>query len=223
MASRARPDRKDDHYGYRASVSHICHHLADVRVDKLAGDMVLGMQNRLLNGNGLCADSVTKDYRLLKQALSCTVKMGAFQKSPFIKSVKAPKKRRREPKALDDEGRGRLLATLDGMVDSDLTIDIKLGLSAKLRQEEICGLSWRDVCFKGNLIHVRNAVAKAGGRCTLVRPEWLSPRDIAGVFGMGKTKSYEIYAALPHIYVDRNIRVHKRTIMRELREKERLP
>ncbi len=35
------------------------------------------------------------------------------------------------------------------------------------------------------------------------RPEWLSPRDIAEVFGVGKSKSYEICAALPHIYVGR--------------------
>ncbi len=31
------------------------------------------------------------------------------------------------------------------------------------------------------------------------RPEWLSPKDIAEVFGVGKSKSYEICAALPHI------------------------
>ncbi len=37
------------------------------------------------------------------------------------------------------------------------------------------------------------------------------------------SEPYEICAALPHIYVGRNIRVHKRTVMRGLREKGRLP
>ena len=49
------------------------------------------------------------------------------------------------------------------------------------------------------------------------------PRDIAEVFGVGKSKSYEICAALPHIYVGRNIRVHRLTVLQELREKGCLP
>lgn len=55
------------------------------------------------------------------------------------------------------------------------------------------------------------------------RSEWLSPRDIAEVFGVGNSKSYEICAALPHIYVGCNIRVHRKTVMKELMEKGRLP
>ena len=55
------------------------------------------------------------------------------------------------------------------------------------------------------------------------RPEWLSPRDIAEVFNVGKSKSYEMCAALPHIYVGRNIRVHRKTVLNELREKGCLP
>lgn len=55
------------------------------------------------------------------------------------------------------------------------------------------------------------------------RPEWLSPRDFAEVFSVDKNKSYEICAALPHIYVGRNIRVHRKTVMKELMEKGRLP
>ena len=57
----------------------------------------------------------------------------------------------------------------------------------------------------------------------LDRPEWLSPRDIAEVFGVGKTKSYYICAALPHIYVGRNIRVNRKTVAKEIMEKGRLP
>ena len=55
------------------------------------------------------------------------------------------------------------------------------------------------------------------------RPEWLSPRDLQEVFGIGRTKSFNICKALPHIYIGRAIRVHKSTIVKELREKGRLP
>ena len=55
------------------------------------------------------------------------------------------------------------------------------------------------------------------------RPEWLSPRDIQEVFGVGRTKAFEICRALPHIYVGNAIRVNRRTIRDELMEKGRLP
>ena len=35
------------------------------------------------------------------------------------------------------------------------------------------------------------------------RPEWLSPRDLQEVFGIGRTKSFNICKALPHIYTSR--------------------
>lgn len=49
------------------------------------------------------------------------------------------------------------------MVDSELTLAVRLGLSAGLRREEICGLRWRDVDFQRDLILVRNAVTEAAG------------------------------------------------------------
>ena len=54
------------------------------------------------------------------------------------------------------------------------------------------------------------------------RPEWLSPRDISEVFGIGRTKAYEICEALPHIHIGRCIRVNRRTIRDELMTKGRL-
>ena len=55
------------------------------------------------------------------------------------------------------------------------------------------------------------------------RPEWLSPRDLQEVFGIGRTKSFTVCRELPHIYVGRSIRAHKSTIVKELMEKGRLP
>ncbi len=82
--------------GYRSSAAHICRYLGDVRIDDITADMIVTMQRRLLTEDGLCSDSVAKDHRLLKQALSYAVETGALAKSPFTKSLKAPKRRRRE-------------------------------------------------------------------------------------------------------------------------------
>lgn len=54
------------------------------------------------------------------------------------------------------------------------------------------------------------------------RPEWLSPRDLCEVFGIGHSKAYEICASLPHIYIGRSIRVNRRTVRDELLEKGKL-
>ena len=55
------------------------------------------------------------------------------------------------------------------------------------------------------------------------RPEWLGPRDLQEVFGIGSSKSFKVCNALPHINIGRSIRVHKSTITKELLEKGRLP
>ena len=54
------------------------------------------------------------------------------------------------------------------------------------------------------------------------RPEWLSPKDLQEVFGIGRSKAFNVCNALPHIYIGRSIRVNKKTIAKELLEKGRL-
>lgn len=41
------------------------------------------------------------------------------------------------------------------------------------------------------------------------RPEWLGPRDIAEVLGVGTTQGYKACRALPHVYVGSSIRVSR--------------
>lgn len=122
------------------------------------------MQNRLLNDDCLVSDTVARDHRLLKQAVNYAVEIGALEGSPFSKSVKAPKRRRRDPNSLDDAERMRLLSALDAMADTEITIGVRLALSAGLRREEICGLRWRDIDFEEDVIRVRNVVTEVDGK-----------------------------------------------------------
>lgn len=55
------------------------------------------------------------------------------------------------------------------------------------------------------------------------RPEWLSPKDLQEVFGIGRSKAFNVCNELPHIYIGRSIRVNKKTIAKELIETGRLP
>ncbi|MBQ9006552.1 MAG: site-specific integrase [Atopobiaceae bacterium] len=165
--------------GYRASAQHACRYLLGTRMDEITAEMILDMQDGLLNVDGLCADSVAKDHRLLKQAMSYAVEIGAVARSPFTKSVRAPKRRRREPNALDDAGRRRLLGALDDMADTELTLAVRLALSCGMRREEVCGLRWRDVDLENDLVMVRNAIAEANGKTYEKAPKSeTSRRDI---------------------------------------------
>lgn len=55
------------------------------------------------------------------------------------------------------------------------------------------------------------------------RPEWIGPRDLIEVFGIGRTKAFTVCQSLPHIYIGRAIRVNKKTVAKELIENGRLP
>ena len=55
------------------------------------------------------------------------------------------------------------------------------------------------------------------------RPEWIGPRDLMEVFGIGRTKAFTVCQSLPHIYIGRSVRVNRRTIAKELMEKGKLP
>lgn len=55
------------------------------------------------------------------------------------------------------------------------------------------------------------------------RPEWIGPRDLMEVFGIGRTKAFTVCQSLPHIYIGRAIRVNKKTVAKELIENGRLP
>ena len=97
------------------------------------------MQEGLLE-DGLCPNTVARAHRFLKQAMAYAVDMGVVSRTPFTRQVKPPVRVYLEPNALDDATRRRLLAALDATADSELTLAVRLGLSAGLRREEICGL-----------------------------------------------------------------------------------
>lgn len=135
-----------------------------MRLGDLTAELILDRQSRLLNDDGLVPDTVARDHRFLKRAVSYAVEIGVLAKTPFTKTVKAPKRRRHDPNSLDDEGRRRLLSALDAMVDAEVTIGVRLALSAGLCREEICGLRWRDVDFEADIIRVRSAVTEVDGK-----------------------------------------------------------
>ena len=163
---------------YHHTTAHICRYLSTCRVDEVTPQAILKMQEGLLE-DGLCANTVAKAHRFLKQAMQYAVDTGLVEKTPFNRQVKPPKRVYREPNAFDDATRRRLLAALDATADTELTLAVRLGLSAGLRREEICGLRWRDVDLDRRVILVRQAITQAGGKTYLKGPKTpKSRRDV---------------------------------------------
>jgi integrase len=163
---------------YRHAAAHICRYLSLKRVDELTPQDVLAMQEGLLS-DGLCPNTVARAHRFLKQAMAYAVDMGVVSRTPFTRQVKPPKRVYREPNALDDATRMRLLAALDATADTELTLAVRLGLSAGLRREEICGLRWRDVDLGRGVVMVRQAITQVGGKTYLKGPKTpKSRRDV---------------------------------------------
>jgi len=148
---------------YRNSLKIICRHLPDVTVAGFTSDMLLDLDSKLL-ADGLCPDTVAKAHRLIKQILESATDSGHIQRNPITRSTKPPKRLHREPNSLDDETRRHVLAILDNMRDSSLTLAIRLGLACGLRNEEACGLMWDDVDLRDGHISIAHCITCADGR-----------------------------------------------------------
>jgi integrase len=139
-------------------------------VDAIRQADIAAMQSRLLD-EGLSPDTVARAHRFLKQALAYGVEMGMLESSPFTRSVRPPLRRRREPNALPDGERARLLAFLDSAGDTPTSLGIRLALGCGLRREEVCGLMWPDVDLGARLVKVRRAVVLADGKPVVKGPK----------------------------------------------------
>ena len=83
---------------------------------------------------------------------------------------------RKDPNALDDETRKRLLSILDEMPDDQITPEIRLGLGAGLRNEEAIGLKWENVDLDAGMIKIRSVISSAGGKAIEKGPKTAAGR-----------------------------------------------
>lgn len=160
---------------YRSSMKHVLRHLPDVPLGLITAGMVRKMDEGLLS-DGLAPDTVSKAHRFLKQILDEAESAGIIARNPITRSVKPPKRQHREPSSLAPAERKRLLSILDTLEDTSLTLAIRLGLSAGLRNEEALALRYEDIDFDNKAIRIRRALTMAGGKVVLK-----DPKTVAGI------------------------------------------
>lgn len=148
---------------YKSEVKLILRFIDDVPVNDITADMVRTMGQRMLS-SGYARETVARAHNALKRFLYLALEEGHVSSMPITRSVKPPRLVRKEPNALDDATRKRLLSILDEMPDDQLTLAIRLGLGAGLRNEEALGLQWENVNLHDGVIKVRNCICMAGGK-----------------------------------------------------------
>ena len=147
---------------YRAMHKHINAALHDVPYKKLDTDTAQAWVNGMVK-DGYAPSTVKKALNLLKAAYSDAVRRQAIPYSP-VEAVKAPKAAKKEPNSLGDDMRAKLLAYLEIAADTPVNLAIKIAINTGMREQEICGLRWKDVDLKAGVLHIRNVIGRDGGK-----------------------------------------------------------
>lgn len=156
-------------YNYRFALNHIRDGFAGVTLAALkpsdVSAWIAGMSDR-----GLSPATISKAYRLLRQALDAAADDGTIPENPAAKrTVKLPKARREEPNVLDAAGRARIMGKLADAERTPPVLAAYIAMFTGMRRGEICALTWADVDADAAQIAVTKTIGiKQGG--TYLKP-----------------------------------------------------
>ena len=153
---------------YRFMQRHIADGLGHIQAKDLNLDVAQEWVNAMTTQ--YAASTVRKALNLLKAAYKDAVRRNILPYSP-IDAVKAPKLRKPEPNALDRSQYERLISYLDVAADTPVNLAIKLAIFTGMREQEICGLRWRDINLQEAELHVRNVIGRNGGKTYEKQPK----------------------------------------------------
>jgi integrase len=100
----------------------------------------------------LAGKTISHHHRLISSILNQAVFWQVIPDNP-TRRVKPPKVERKEAKYLDEEQTVTLLHLLDNEPHQNQVM-IRLFLLSGVRRGELCGLEWKDIDFKNNMITV---------------------------------------------------------------------
>ena len=106
---------------------------------------------------GRLSDRTVWHHHKLIRAILTSAKKSRIIPHNICEFMEAPKLPRTEAKHLNDEEAQQFLKALLDEPDIRIKSALILDLFTGLRRGELCGLSWNDIDFDGNLIHVRRA------------------------------------------------------------------
>lgn len=163
------------HAKYKSEANLILRFIEDVPIHKITGAMVRKMDQDMLS-KGYAKETVARAHNALKRYLYAAQEKRLIVAMPITRSMKPPRLERKEPNSLDEETRRRLLGIVDSMPNDALTISIRLGLGAGLRNEEVIGLKWENVDLEEGLVKIRSVISTAAGKAVEKGPKTAAGR-----------------------------------------------
>ena len=146
--------------GYRYEARQISGYIGNELLCELSIATINNWMAQMIE-DGYAPKTVTKPFRLLKQALNFAIAQDLITKNP-CNFCKPPKRERTKINALPREERSRMLDLARNAFPEPLAIAIELALTTGMRLGEVCALRWSDLGENGT-ISVRRALGKAPG------------------------------------------------------------
>ena len=147
---------------YRSLSKRLVRYLGDVPLKKITTEKVAKAERKMLD-DGLARCVISDTHGHLRRELYRAVDEGIIAVNPIAR-MRPPRVEKKDKNSLDAETRRRVLGIIDDMVESRLTLAIRMGLSEGLRNSEVCGLKWEDLDFETGTLKVRHAVVSSNGK-----------------------------------------------------------
>lgn len=130
-----------------------------------------------VSGKEMSAATVKHVYHVLKGALDKAVLAGIIPRSPCA-SIMLPRGQKTPPVIFNEAQIKQLIAAAKG-TDMEIVIDIELCLG--LRRGELLGLTWNDIDFEKNQIHIVNNRVVVNGKSVVKDPKTETSRRTVDV------------------------------------------
>lgn len=155
--------------GYKTENKWIIKHLGAVYLDELTIPLVNQWMANLTD-DGYAPKTISKAFRLLKQALKFAQAQDLITKNP-CDFCKPPKRVKTKINALSREDRTRMLSIARTSLPNPLSIAIELALTTGMRRGEVCALRWSDVDEIKKTISVTHALGRENGSYYVKEPK----------------------------------------------------
>lgn len=164
-------------YAYQKIIeNHIEPELGSIPIQELKAQQIQRYYTKMAKEKELSKNTIRKHHDLLNTAFKLAVKQDVIVNNPIDK-VEAPKIEDTDIKFYSPE---QLNALLEAVKGDRLEIIVYLGGLGGLRREEICGLTWNNIDFEKNVIHIVQVRTAAGKNEVIKAPKSKSSkRDIS--------------------------------------------
>lgn len=146
--------------GYRYEAGLIEKHIGGERLCDLT-ILMIGKWMSDMSADGYAPKSVSKAFRLLKQALKFAMAQDFITKNP-CDYCKPPKRVKTQINALNRQDRTRMLLIARRALPEPLSLAIEFALTTGMRRGEVCALRWSDL-GDDDTITVNRALGNADG------------------------------------------------------------